>query len=595
MASKSIRINGRYMSNIRFADDIALFSTNEEDLQAMLDELNTHCGKVGLKMNKSKTKIMSSTGCSTSISLENDILGTVDSFTYLGKTISFKSSTQGDELNKRISNAWKRYWSLKYIFKNKKISLSTKSKVFNTCILPILSYGAQTWAPNKEEIKKVKIAQRKMERSILGVRLVDKFRNEYLRNRTKLIDVIRQARKLKWKWAGHVKPSRRGSFVIALLPGTLALHTENNVHHDETEQDETIDKCEQEVEIYNDDEVDNTDTNDKGCINTPNICLETTCDALRKPERELDESLTTTRKLICLSDSNAQDDRIASKHLDNQKPDQDELPTSEISEPITAQSVGKVFSNNDSDVPNIVIMEDIAHSSAKNDKDLSYICEICHRKFKRENLLLKHVIAHNKEKPFTCKLCRYTCKYNSLLVRHIRTHTGERQLACELCPSKFMQNSHLVNHMRTHSGEKPFACKLCNYKFAQNSHLVKHMRTHTGERPFACKLCSAKFTQSSNLVNHMRTHTAEKPFACNVCPYKCTEKGSVVKHMRTHTGEKPFACALCNYQCTENSHLVRHMRTHTGEKPFACKLCQYRCIQNASLLRHMRTHSDENK
>ncbi|XP_045775107.1 uncharacterized protein LOC123874008 [Maniola jurtina] len=60
-------------------------------------------------------------GCSTSISLENDILETVDSFTYLGKTISFKSSTQGDELNKRISNAWKRWtrestvWCPRYI------------------------------------------------------------------------------------------------------------------------------------------------------------------------------------------------------------------------------------------------------------------------------------------------------------------------------------------------------------------------------------------------------------------------------------------------------------------------------------------------
>ena len=56
--NKGIRIDGEYLSNLRFADDIALFAENLHDLQKMLDELNEESKKVGLYMNFSKTNVM---------------------------------------------------------------------------------------------------------------------------------------------------------------------------------------------------------------------------------------------------------------------------------------------------------------------------------------------------------------------------------------------------------------------------------------------------------------------------------------------------------------------------------------------------------
>ena len=56
--NKGIKIDGEYLSNLRFADDIALFAENLQDLQKMLNELNEESKKVGLHMNFSKTKVM---------------------------------------------------------------------------------------------------------------------------------------------------------------------------------------------------------------------------------------------------------------------------------------------------------------------------------------------------------------------------------------------------------------------------------------------------------------------------------------------------------------------------------------------------------
>ena len=72
------------------------------------------------------------------------------------------------------------------------------------CILPILTYGAQTWSLTESQKSKLKVCQRAMERSILGVRRTDRIRNTELRSKTRIIDLGVKTAKLKWDWAGHV-------------------------------------------------------------------------------------------------------------------------------------------------------------------------------------------------------------------------------------------------------------------------------------------------------------------------------------------------------------------------------------------------------
>ncbi|CAH2250851.1 jg10233 [Pararge aegeria aegeria] len=88
--------------------------------------------------------------------------------------------------------------------KSKDMPMKYKQKVFDMCILPILTYGSQTWALTQKLEQKLAICQRSMERSMLHVKRLDKIRNESLRKETNITDVKVKIRKLKWKWAGHV-------------------------------------------------------------------------------------------------------------------------------------------------------------------------------------------------------------------------------------------------------------------------------------------------------------------------------------------------------------------------------------------------------
>ena len=70
-----------------------------------------------------------------------------------------------------------------------------------------MTYGAETWTLTVGLVHQFKVAQRAMERAMLGVSLKDRIRNEYIRHRTKVIDIAQRISKLKWQWAGHI--SRR--------------------------------------------------------------------------------------------------------------------------------------------------------------------------------------------------------------------------------------------------------------------------------------------------------------------------------------------------------------------------------------------------
>ncbi|KAK0418858.1 hypothetical protein QR680_013810 [Steinernema hermaphroditum] len=75
-----------------------------------------------------------------------------------------------------------------------------KRRLFNQCILPALLYASETWALTKTAKKKLATAQRRMERRMIGVRLLDKKSNEWLRGVTKLKDVVEAATRRKWTY-----------------------------------------------------------------------------------------------------------------------------------------------------------------------------------------------------------------------------------------------------------------------------------------------------------------------------------------------------------------------------------------------------------
>ncbi|KAI8441227.1 hypothetical protein MSG28_014876 [Choristoneura fumiferana] len=107
------------------------------------------------------------------------------------------------DLKKKLAALQTNFWSIKKLLKGN-LPLSLKRKLVDSSILPILTYGAQTWSLTEIQKSKLKVCQRAMERSILSVKRTDRIRNTTLRSKTCIADVGRETARLKWDWAGHI-------------------------------------------------------------------------------------------------------------------------------------------------------------------------------------------------------------------------------------------------------------------------------------------------------------------------------------------------------------------------------------------------------
>ncbi|CAG9114637.1 unnamed protein product [Plutella xylostella] len=199
-----INVNGEYISHLRFADDIVIMAETLEELGEMLTDLNDASKQVGLKMNMDKTNVMSNEHVSSSpVTVGGVTIEVVDQYPYLGQVIRLGKSNFDKEVARRIQLGWAAFGKLRHIF-TENIPQCLKTKVFNQCVLPVMTYGAETWCFTKGLIHKLRVAQRAMERAMLGVSLRDRIRNEEIRRRTKVTDIAKRISTLKWQWAGHV-------------------------------------------------------------------------------------------------------------------------------------------------------------------------------------------------------------------------------------------------------------------------------------------------------------------------------------------------------------------------------------------------------
>uniref|UniRef100_A0AC11DV14 Uncharacterized protein n=1 Tax=Ovis aries TaxID=9940 RepID=A0AC11DV14_SHEEP len=148
-----IKIAGRNIKNLRFADDTTLMAESEEELKSLLMKVKEESKKVGLKLNIQKTKIMASSPI-TLWEIDGETVETVSDFYFLGSRIT----ADGDcshEIKRRLLLESKVMTNLDSIFKSRDITLLTKVCPVKAMVFPVVMYGCESWTVKKAERRRI--------------------------------------------------------------------------------------------------------------------------------------------------------------------------------------------------------------------------------------------------------------------------------------------------------------------------------------------------------------------------------------------------------------------------------------------------------
>ena len=144
-----IKIAGRNINNLRYADDTTFMAENKKELKSLLMKVKEESERVGLKLNIQKTKIMAS-GPITSWQIDGVTVETVIDFIFLGS----KTTADGDcshEIKRRLLLGRKVMTNLDSIFKSRDITLPTKVRPVKAMVFPVVVYGCESWTIKKAE------------------------------------------------------------------------------------------------------------------------------------------------------------------------------------------------------------------------------------------------------------------------------------------------------------------------------------------------------------------------------------------------------------------------------------------------------------
>ena len=152
-AQAGIKIAGRNINNLRYADDTTLMAEIKVELKSLLMKVKEKSEKVGLKLNIQKTKIMASSSI-TSWKIDGKIMKTVRDF-ILG---SSKITADGDcrhEIKRHLLLGRKAMTNLDSILKSRDITLPTKVCLVKAMVFPVVRYGCECWTIKKAERRRI--------------------------------------------------------------------------------------------------------------------------------------------------------------------------------------------------------------------------------------------------------------------------------------------------------------------------------------------------------------------------------------------------------------------------------------------------------
>ena len=152
-APAGIKIAGRNIKNLSYADDTTLMAESEEQLKSLLMKVKEESEKVGLKLSIQKTKIMASS-LITSWQIDGETIETVKGYIFWGSRITADGEFS-HEIKRHLLLGWKVMTNLDSILKSRDITLSTKFHLVKAMVFPVVMYGCESWTVKKAEHQRI--------------------------------------------------------------------------------------------------------------------------------------------------------------------------------------------------------------------------------------------------------------------------------------------------------------------------------------------------------------------------------------------------------------------------------------------------------
>ena len=202
------KIGGNNITNIRYADDTTLIAESPAKLQRLLDVVVEESKKKGLSINRKKTFCMTiskdNMNVQYSLKINGESIQHVNKFNYLGSLITSDGRSSA-EVKKRIATAKEVFQRMSKILKSRSLSLNTRVRVLNCYVIPVLTYGSETWTITPTLRRRLEATEMWFLRRMLRIPWTDHITNEEVLRRAKCQrKLILNIRRRQLLFLGHV-------------------------------------------------------------------------------------------------------------------------------------------------------------------------------------------------------------------------------------------------------------------------------------------------------------------------------------------------------------------------------------------------------
>lgn len=219
--SGGFRIGGKTVNNLRYADDIVLLATSPEELQELVCRVEGAANEYNMKINATKTKVMTNTDKVLEIRVVDGKLEQVDSFVYLGSRVKKDADCNG-EVKSRLAMGTMVMIKLTKLWKNKAISTKTKLRLMRALVWPVATYGCEAWTLKKEEERYIQAFENKCVRKLLRISWTEMVSTEQVYKRARIkSELLGHIKSRKLRYFGHVMRQPEDSIESSVMTGLV--------------------------------------------------------------------------------------------------------------------------------------------------------------------------------------------------------------------------------------------------------------------------------------------------------------------------------------------------------------------------------------